>query len=304
MCAFNTAEYCQSAGTTVTVTKHRDLNQCTNRESSHNTALLDSVNIGSAAHSGEHSGANGREKLSLLLGDYALEQTLKAGVLDRAQLTEEYTYVPHSAGTAGLRARVTTKLQLKKTAEGKIGCDAATVQHDILFEKPHDRPMKKVPEGALKTATAATVEEFTATNAGKSANGKLETGGVRPAAAKKFSELVHLLRLVTKEELLLFHKQISSGTVHERKDTAKAVFLDALFRTATSESVEAVAQLLAAKGGLDKRERRMAYVSLMLVERVERDALQAIGVSSALRPECIGIAYKLPIILLHPPSLP
>lgn len=185
--------------------------------------------------------------------------------------------MPHTAGAAGLRARVTTKLQLKKTAEGRIGCDAATVRHSIHFDKPTERPIKKVPEGALKTATAAAVEEFTPIAGAKA--GKTETGGVRPAAAKRFSELVHLLRLVTKEELLLFHKQIGSGTVHERKDTAKAVFLDALFRTATSESVEAVAQLLAAKGGLDKRERRMAYVSLLLVERVERDALQAIGVS-------------------------
>lgn len=268
-------------GTTVTVSKQRTLNQCTDRESSLNTALLDSVTVGDQSSAAGGKGA--RDQLALLLGDYALEQTLKAGILDRAQLTEEYTYVPHTAGTAGLRARVTTKLQLKKSAEGRIGCDAATVRHSIHFAKPAERPIKKAPEGALKTATAATVDEFAPL-----ANGKAETGGVRPAAAKKFSELVHLLRLVTKEELLLFHKQIASGTVHERKDTAKAVFLDALFRTATSESVEAVAQLLAAKSGLDRRERRLAYVSLMLVERVERDALQAIGVSAIVADSRTG----------------
>lgn len=178
--------------------------------------------------------------------------------------------MPQSIGQAGLRARVTTKLQLKKTAAGKIDTAAAAQQpHSILFANPTPRAQKKAPEGVLKQALAATVDEF---------SGK-ETGGVRPQAAAQFGELVHLLRGITKEELLLFNKQIGAGTVHEKKDVARAVFLDALLRTATSESVEAIATLLGNKQALDRRERRMAFVSLHLVEEVERDALQSIGVS-------------------------
>lgn len=219
----------------------------------------------------------------LLSGTAAGEQTFNAdGILERAQLTEDYAYAPFAgaasaAATAatgdGLRARVSTKLQLKKTAAGQLDGSAARVSgKTIVFVDPAERQMKKAPEGALKAALAATTDEFTDATDGS-------YGGVRPQAAARFAELVQLLRHVTKEELLLFVKQIGTATVHANKVQARAVFLDALFRTATSESVEALASLLATKSALDRKERRMAIVSLHLVKEVQKDALTAIGVS-------------------------
>lgn len=234
------------------VHKRRTLNSCAGRESLQ-SALLHSVPTGAAAADGALHNS------PLLSGDYALEQKFADGSLDRAELTEDYAYVPHQAGRAGVRARVVTKLQRKTIGAGAVAAPQCNTARTILFENPTARTMKKLPDGELKAAIKAAAKAF-------GADGKVD----REAAAK-FGDLVQLMRIAGKDDLLLLWR--------DSKDKARSVYLDALFRTATSESVEALSSLMSSKKDLEIRERRMAWVSLFLVQRVERGALTLIGVS-------------------------
>lgn len=240
-----------SNGDTQQVQRVRDLNQCAQRESFH-TGLVASVADQDA----------GLTTTPLLNGDGTIEQTIKAGIVERAQLTEDYKFVPFSVGEAGVRAKVVTKLTLKSKAPGKIDAPKATVPRALTFENPTTTPMKKAPDASLKTALVAAVDQL--------------AGGVGSTAAGKFTELVHVIRYLSKEDLLVFYKGVDTGTVHPNKALARSVFLDALFRAGSSESVETVAVLLKE---LDEREKRLAYLSFNLVENVEKDALPAISVS-------------------------
>lgn len=244
-----TTNLATTTGDNVQVVRSRDLNACINRESFH-TGLVTSIADQSA----------GLSTTPLLSGDASNEQTIKAGIVEKAQLTENYKFVPFAVGEAGVRAKVVTKINLKSKAAGKIDAPKATVPRQLTFENPAPVPQKKAIDSALKSTLVAAVEQL--------------NGAVGSTAAGKFSELVHLLRTVSKEDLLVLYKGTDSGTVHPNKQLARSVFLDALFRAGTSESVEAVAGL---QKELNDREKHLAYLSFNLVENVEKEALPAIN---------------------------
>lgn len=236
-------------GDSVQVTRSRDLSACINRESFH-TGLVTSIADQSA----------GLTTTPLLSGDASNEQTIKAGIVEKAQLTENYKFEPFSMGEAGVRAKVITKITLKSKAAGTIEAPKATVSRQLTFENPNVIPQKKAIDASLKSALVAAVDQL--------------QGAVGSTAAGKFTDLVHVLRTVSKEDLLVLYKGADSATVHPNKQLARSVFLDALFRTGTSESVETVAGLLKE---LNEHEKKLAYISFNLVENVEKDALASIA---------------------------
>lgn len=232
------------------VTKTRDLNTCSHRESFVNGFITGVFNENSNVKS-----------TPLLNGDYTNEiRVNKNGIVESAQVVEDYTLVPFSNGEAGIRARVVTSLRFKDQKAN--GGEKATVS---------------VP----RTLIYETVEKPQAVNyktAKKSLFGICDTyaqrkNSVGAQVAGQFTETIRLLRYLKKDDILLLFKEASQS---KDNPVCRKVFLDAVFRVATADSVNAIASLLENN---KIQEKKLAYLSFNLATSVNKETVGILTVS-------------------------
>lgn len=188
---------------------------------------------------------------------------MKNGILDQATITENYLYVPFSAGKNGAKATVTTKLHFVGTSKDAAQ-EKCNVAKPILFENPHtvlsDKSNVNVILGAVKDAVKSV--------------GNL----VSMHTADKFLNLVRIMRASKRDDLLSVYNQVNAGTAGD-KEVSKKVFLDALFRAGTGDSIEVTIQLLKNKP-LTPVEQNLVYLGLSFARHVTPGSLKAATVSS------------------------
>lgn len=245
------------------VTKKRDLNSCSHRESFVNGFITGVFNENSNVKS-----------TPLLNGDYTNDVKVhKNGYVESAQVVEEYTLIPFSNGDAGVKARVATTLRFKEQKAN--GGEKASVS---------------VP----RTLTYETVEKPLAVNfktAKKSLFDICETyqkrkNSVGAQVAGQFTETIRLLRYLKKDDILVLFKEAS-----QLKDNpvCRKVFLDAVFRVGTADSVNAIASLLENN---KIQEKRLAYLSFNLATSVNKDTITILSVSLMdISPICTHFSY-------------
>lgn len=232
------------------VTKIRDLNACSHRE-----ALVNGL------VSGVFNENSGIKSTPLLNGDYTNEQRInRNGIIESAQVTEEYSLVPFTNGEAGAKAHVVTKLTLKETkAGGPKSTDSATVPRSLRFEVT-DKPIV----GDLRTASNSlklVVDTY--------------QNNVGPKSASQFTELIRVLRYVKQQDLLTILSNINAA---KNKELTLKVYLDALFRVGTADSVAAIATLLKNNKISGDTAKQLAYLSFNAATSVNKDALDAVQV--------------------------
>lgn len=243
------------AGTdNVVVTKSRDLNNCAHRE-----VLSDSF------IKGIFNEASGVKSTPILNGEYTIEQRIEGGILKGVQLNEQYKYIPFSTQNTGARAKVSTKLTFVKAEAKAAPQPQKPKERTLLFEDINQLPGSGLP--AASAALKATTESL--------------KPQVQKTSANQFAELVRLVRQLKKGELTKLYGEA------KQNPQARKVFLDALFRAGTADSVAATADLL--KKELSDVEQRLAYLSFNLVDSVSKDTLSAVGVS---RNYCLFIALS------------
>lgn len=230
------------------VTKTRDLNKCSHRETFVNGFITGVFNENSSVKS-----------TPLLSGDYTNEVRVnKNGIVESAQVVEDYSLVPFANGDAGVKARVVTSFRFK---EQKASSERASVS---------------VP----RPLTYETVEKPQAVNyqtAKKSLFAICETYAQRKSVgaqvAGQFTETIRLLRYLKKDDILLLFKESSQLN----NPVCRKVFLDAVFRVSTADSVNAIASLLENN---KIHEKRLAYLSFNLATSVNKETLSILSVSS------------------------
>lgn len=242
------------------VTKTRDLNTCSHRETFVNGFITGVFNENSNVKS-----------TPLLSGDYTNELHInKHGIIESAQAVEDYTLVPFSNGEAGVRARVVTAFKLKDQRANGIKKTPVSVPRSLIYE---------------------TVEKPATVNykiAKKSLFGICETyaqrkNSVGAQVAGQFTETIRLLRQLKKDDILVLFKEAS-----QLKDNpvCRKVFLDAVFRVATADSVNAIASLLENK---QIHEKRLAYLSFNLATSVNQETIRSL--TKLLEKEHLKEAY-------------
>lgn len=233
-----------------------DLNSCSHRE-----FLADGF------IKGIFNEASGIKSTPVLNGDYTLEQKIKSGVLDSAVLTENYVYLPFSGQNTGARAKVVTKLTYAKTDAKEAPQPQNPAERTLLF-KNNKKVSTTTPENA-RAILKKTVESFDQTSK-----------AVGKESATTFAELVRALRSAKKGDVALLYDDIKKGSLKLDKDLSRKVYLDALFRAGSANSITFIAEIL--KKELSEKEQRLAYLSFNLAQTVSKDSLVAVAVSASV----------------------
>lgn len=246
-----------TSGGVTTVTSVRDLNQCAYREKLSNGLIQGVVSESSEI-----------KNSPILDGKIEADAKFEKGALKSIELKEAYNFLPFSTENHGAKGKVVTKMNLKSTATG-AGKDIKTpVARTLLFEQSNSfmvNPKAKIFE-AIKSAFSKTLHEFTA-----------QEGVLTSKAATTFSDLVRLMRLAKKADLARAYNEMKKGTLSElsksssMKSISRSVFLDALFRAGTGDSVATLADL--AKKEFNEKELQLMYLSFNLVQTVNKDAI-------------------------------
>ncbi|KAJ6644415.1 Apolipophorin [Pseudolycoriella hygida] len=236
------------SGDTIIVTKTRDLNQCGHRESLA-TGLITSIFDDNA----------GVKSTPLLNGNYVSEQKFRKGVLENVQLTEDYNYVPFSNGQAGAKVKITTSVRKVSEQTAKFPDAAAGVPRTLLFENPKPQPIPKFG-ATIEKVLKATLESY--------------HGHVGDNSAAKFSELIRIMQFAKKDDLTQLFSKVKAGTVDSNKSLTRKIYLDALFRTGTSDALDATVALINEFNG---EELKIAYMSFNLVKNVNKESLPSIA---------------------------
>ncbi|CAL7938756.1 unnamed protein product [Xylocopa violacea] len=226
-------------GDWLVVNKNRNLAQCAYRE-----------NVNQGLLSGNVDTATGLKSSPLLSSTQNIEQRYKRGILNKAYSKEEYQLNPFSNNGAGAKTTVETTLTLKgDKAESPTA--PVSVPKSLIFEAPHPVP-KSSPEAISNALKAAKAEV---------------TGGVTPEAAGKVAELVKVLKLSNKNDIM---------SVYQSSDKSdQKLFLDALFRAASGEAAEVGVELVKKKE-LSDVQALLFYASLGLVSHVNLPSVTAI----------------------------
>lgn len=245
-----------------TINKRRNLNQCAYREK-FNNGIINSI-------ADDHSEI---KSAPLLNGEVLSEVKLQNNVLQSAVLTEAYTFLPFSTNEHGARAKVITKLTLKNTAAGAAPALKAPTARSVLFENANTNMANNKIIGPIKNAYTKTLTEYQ--------NAKENIS----ESASIFAELIRLLRLARRSDILGAYQQMKSDKLSEAqkstpegKAISRRVFLDALFRVGSGDSVDALAQLVKKKE-LNEKEQKLMFLSLNLVQSVNKEAIVSLAVS-------------------------
>ncbi|XP_065370740.1 apolipophorins [Calliphora vicina] len=208
----------------------------------------------------------GLESTSVLMADYTKESKIEKGVVNNVQLVEEYKYAAVPKSDIGVCAKVVTNLKLRNPAGTPAAAPATGARAvSIMFQQPETYSSKNI--AALKSSLTELVQ--------------LLDGYVKKDSAKSFVELIRLMRNSDTETLL----ELAAFPL-PNKVLARHVYLDALFRTATSESARAILKQF---NKMNEKEKIIAMMSLNLVQTVDKDTLNQ--ASTLLNPNAIKEVY-------------
>lgn len=227
------------------IVKTRDLNACSHRESLATGFVTGVFNENSKVKS-----------TPLLSGDYTNELHINAdGIVKTAQVTEDYTVVPFTNGEAGIRVRVVTSLTFKEKKANTNEQPNVSVPRTITYETV-DKPLEKSIYPIAKKSLTTICDTYLARHN--------LTG---PHIAGQFTETIRLLRYVNKDNLLLLYRDAAQLKTNP---ICRKVFLDAIFRVGTPESVNAIVSLLEKN---ELPEKRIAYLSFNLATGVNKETM-------------------------------
>ncbi|KAL3271520.1 hypothetical protein HHI36_021999 [Cryptolaemus montrouzieri] len=222
-------------GDIITVTKNKNLNKCAFRESVTNKYITSSFDINSDIQSSP-----------ILNSNFDSKHRIKAGVLDSANVVENYLFVPFSVGQNGAKANIESKLTLIGTSKENptVKC---TVPKSIIFENPH-------PVNILKSNVNIILNKMKeiTTNLGNNVDDR---------TAVLFVDLVKLLRVCKKADILSVYNQVKSGVGFPDKEGSKKIFLDSILLAGNGDTIEVAIELLKNKE-LGPFEEKQLYLGL------------------------------------------
>ena len=131
----------------------------------------------------------------LLNGNVESEAKYQNGILQSTEIRENYDYLPFSVNEHGAKAKVVTKLTLKKTAGGAAAAPKNGVQRSILFGNANENLASSKVKESIKTAFDKALREFAD-----------QEGKITSSAAPAFAELVRLMRLGKKADLTVSYQ--------------------------------------------------------------------------------------------------
>lgn len=171
-----------TSGSVTTISSTRDLDQCAYREKLSNGLIQGVVTESSEIKSSP-----------ILDGNVEAEAKYENGALQSIELKETYNFLPFSTQTHGAKAKVVTKMSLKKSATGPATPLKAGVARTLLFENTNTNMInpKVSVRDSIKTAFGKTLHEFTG-----------EGGIISAKSASTFAEIIRLMRLAKRADLL------------------------------------------------------------------------------------------------------
>lgn len=172
-----------TSGGVTTITSTRDLDQCAYREKLSNGLIQGVVSESSDIKSSP-----------ILNGKVESDAKFEKGTLQSIELRESYNFLPFSTQNHGAKAKVLTKLTLKKTDGGQTGAEPKTpVLRTLLFESTNANLVnpKVAIKDSIKAAFGKVLQEFTG-----------QEGVITSRSAATFAEIIRLMRLAKKNDLL------------------------------------------------------------------------------------------------------
>uniref|UniRef100_A0A1B0BIE9 Vitellogenin domain-containing protein n=1 Tax=Glossina palpalis gambiensis TaxID=67801 RepID=A0A1B0BIE9_9MUSC len=225
------------------VNKSRNLNSCVYRQVVKSSFLRNIVNI----KSGSSVNTN-----ALLDASFAKESKIENGIISSIEVTEEYTFGKKVVGKTGLTvcAKVKTGMRVKSlTGSPSTAPVYGSRSASIIFQEPETYTAKNT--AAVKAIFGELMEHV--------------EDHVKLGSANGFVELIRLMRASDTDVLMEL-----SAFPHQKQDLARRVYLDALFRTGTSESARAIIKQF---NKMTEKEKTIAMEALKSVEIVDRDTL-------------------------------
>ncbi|CAK9823680.1 unnamed protein product [Anthophora retusa] len=229
-------------GDTQVIRKSKDLEQCAYRENM-NQGLI-SASMDTAA---------GLKSSPLLHSSQKSEQVFKQGVLNKARLTEEYSLKPFRNAGSGANTKVETTLTLK-SEKGDNPTASVSQPKSLIFEAPH--PVLDSSPEAINNALKAAKAEV--------------SNGLKPPAARRFVELVKVLRQSNKKDIMSVYQKVKADKEDQR------LFMDALLNTGSGEAAEVGVDLIKNKE-LSGVQALLFYASLPLVRHVHLPSVSAVA---------------------------
>lgn len=173
-----------TSGSVTTVTSTRNLDQCAYREKLSNGLVQGVV-----------SESSDIKTSPILDGTVESEAKFDKGTLLSIDLKEHYNFLPFSTQNHGAKAKVITKLNLKKTDKGQTapGAGKVSVLRSLLFEntKANIINPKVNVKDSIKAAFGKTLQEFAG-----------QEGVISSKSAATFAEIIRLMRLAKRTDLL------------------------------------------------------------------------------------------------------
>ncbi|XP_068902272.1 apolipophorins [Tenebrio molitor] len=235
-------------GNILVVQKSRNLNRCAYRENIKQDFLATAFNLNSEIKSSP-----------ILNGDYDAKLRIKNGILDQATIHEQYLYVPFSVGNNGVKASVETTLKYVGTSK-----DNTQVQNglprSIIFEDPHPVNSPHANVNSILAVVKQLAQTIDVT--------------VGEHTAKEFVNLVKILRVSKRDDLLAVYNQVRAGVGFSDKTAGKKIFLDALLRAGNGDNIEVAIELLKNKE-LTPIEQRLVFLGLSTVRHPTKGSLTA-----------------------------
>lgn len=227
-------------GDVLVVNKYRNLADCAYRETIRQgliTAAFDPT---------------AETKSSPLLSSHLkTEQRFLKGVLQKAVSSENYLLRPFSNGDAGAKTTVRMELNLKDEKPTTSPAGPVTQPKSLIFDPPH--PVVDSSVDAIVKALTAVKEQC-------------PESAVKEHAATKFAELIKVLGVSNKNDILTVYNRVKSGAGFDKKSDKK-ILLDALFRTGSGEAAEVAVELIKSHE-ISGLEALAYYASLALVRHV------------------------------------
>lgn len=226
--------------------KERNLARCSYRE-----------NIRQGPVSGIYDHKSNIHSAPLLSSHQTIEQRFKRGILNKASSVETYKLKPFTNGNIGAKTVVQTTLTLKNE-NGDSPKAAVSQPRSLIFDAPH--PVIKSSADSIAAALKAASAE--------------EAGTVQEHAAEKFAELIRVLRVSNKNDILAIYQKVRAGAGFD-KVLDKKILLDAIFRTGTGEAAEVTVDLLKSHE-LSNVQALVFYANLALVDHVHLPSVTAV----------------------------
>lgn len=228
------------------IQKERDLIRCSYRES-----------IRHGPFSAIYDQQSDIQSTPLLSSHQRIEQRFKRGILNKATSVETYKLKPWSNGDVSAKTVVQTVLTLK-SEKGDNPNAPVSQPRSLIFEAPH--PVIKSSADSIAAAVKAASAE--------------EKDSVKHDAAEKFAQLVKVLRLSSKNDILAIYQKVKNGNGFD-KVLDKKILLEALFRSGSGEAAEVVVDILKSHE-LTGVQTLMFYTSLVFINHVNLPSVTAI----------------------------